>query len=90
MEELIMDMWIVIGLAFVGGLLIGWYVTWQFYSRKERDREIVEDYKRHELLKRPPKSNYELVQDAIRLLESIVTKFHIEWDECKWDYSEEK
>ena len=91
-EELILSLadnmiWCVV-FCIVSGALAGWYATFSHYRQKEREREAVESYKLEERTSRPPKSDFEKVQDCLRTLEKIITKYHVEWSETHWDYVE--
>ncbi len=70
------------------GMLIGWYVTFTYYRQKEREREAVEDYKKKERVKIPPKSDFDRLRDAMRVLDGIVTYYFIKWDDTEWTYSD--
>jgi hypothetical protein len=92
-EQLVMDLaenitWLVF-FCLISGLLIGWYATFTYYRQKERERKAVEDYKREERVKFPPKSDLQRAQDAMNELQRIVTRYHVEWDTTHWDFDDD-
>ena len=75
--------------SFIGGLLAGWYATFSHYRQIERERKAVSDYINHQKTKNPPPTYFERVQKAMEMLQGIVTRYHIEWDNTEWDYIED-
>lgn len=54
--------------AFVAGLLIGWYVTWQKYHQEDEKRKAVANAINRERIKTPPKTEWEESIDIIAKL----------------------
>ena len=72
----------------VGGMLIGWYVTFTQYRQKEREREAVEFYKKSERIKHPPKTDLDQFYDAMRVLNRTVTYYFVKWNDTEWTYKD--
>ena len=51
--------------AFVAGLLIGWYATWQTYHQEDEKRKAVANAINHEKIKTPPKTEWEEFIDIL-------------------------
>lgn len=79
--------WVVL-FCLVGGMMIGWYATFTHYRQKEREREVVEDYKKEERVKNPPPSDLDRLHDAMSVLDWIVDYYFIKWDVTEWTYND--
>ena len=75
--------------SFIGGLVAGWYATYLHCRQIERERKAVSDYINHQKTKNPPPTYLERVQKAMEMLQGIVTRYHIEWGDTEWDYTED-
>ena len=92
-EQLVMGLannitWMVF-FRLISGLLTGWYATFTYYRQKERERKAVENYKREERAKNPPKSDLQRARDAMNELQRIVTRYHVELDTTHWDFDDD-
>ena len=53
--------------AFIAGIFIGWYVTWQAYRLEEEKRQANADYwkKKRKKAKRPPTMSRERIAEKL-------------------------
>ncbi len=64
--------------AFIAGIFIGWYVTWQKYHQEEEKRQAVAAHIAHEKIMKPPMTEREKFFDLISQLNYIdVNEFRI-------------
>ena len=71
--------------AFLSGLFIGWYVTWQKYHQEEEKRKAIKAHIAHEKIKTPPKTEWEEVIDVIAKLNNTnVDEYRIVYGETEF------
>jgi hypothetical protein len=64
--------------AFIAGIFIGWYVTWQKYHQEEEKRQAVAAHIAHEKIMTPPMTEREKFFNLIKQLNNIdVNEFRI-------------
>ena len=76
--------------AFILGIMVGSFIVWMHYHIKQGKIDAVEHYKTKEWLKKPPATDFELVQRAIKVLQDHFATFHIVWHEIVWDFGIEQ
>ena len=76
--------------AFILGIMVGSFIVWMHYHIKQGKIDAVEHYKTKEWLKKPPATDFELVQRAIKVLQDHLATFHIVWHEIVWDFGIEQ
>lgn len=60
--------------AFIAGIFIGWYVTWQKHHQEEEKRQAVAAHIAHEKIMTPPMTEREKFFDLISQLNDIDVK----------------